>query len=223
MTDHERKIEVKTIPVPGENWIVKSVDTRVFADGEVCPYVILNCQLGKRYVGLETIKNDLDTCMHLLIALENKVSDDPLVLNALLESFITKYGRCYADAKEGRGTKLEEDIFDDAPDMIRKAHENLINERNNFTAHAGSSESDKVSGRLALNPPHKGQDLVTFYIARDFTFNLGADLLCEYGALIRFVKGKIDLKLDKVYEKLKEDYAKHDIKELYDRSKYVIA
>jgi len=35
MTDHERKIEVRPSQFR-ENWIVKAVDTRVFADGEVC-------------------------------------------------------------------------------------------------------------------------------------------------------------------------------------------
>lgn len=224
MNDIEPKIEIKTVPVPGDNWVVKAVDTRAFVDGEVCPYVTLSCKLSKRFVGLETIKNDLNTCMHLLTSLENKVSQDPLVLNALLESFITKYGRCFADAKEGRGTKLEEkDIFAEAPEMIKGAHSYLIEERNNFTAHAGNSTSDNTSGRLALNPPHKKQGLVIFYIARDFVFNLSPESLCEYGALISYVVAKIDSKLDNVYVKLKHEYSIKNLAELYEQSKYVIA
>ena len=211
------------IPIVDDKGRILRTDCRVEYEGEVCPYITVNTGIGKRLVGHEIIKRDLKDCLHILESLENKVTDVPILLNSLWESFITKYGRCYAGACKGRGIKLEvKDVFNDEVSNFKDHHEYLINERNNFSAHAGDSDSDIFEVRLALKPVSKGKERLRFYISRDIVISPTPEALLEHKKLISHAIAFVDGKLDGIYKRIKEDYDKIDIEELYRNSKTII-
>jgi hypothetical protein len=217
-------VDIVTIPIVDEKGRTLRTDCRVEFEGEICPYVSVESGIGKRLVGYEIIKRDLNDCLQILEAIENKITDEPMLLNALWESFTTKYGRCFADANKGRGVKLEDkDIFDTDTPNFKEHHEYLINERNNFSAHAGNSDSDIFEVRLALKPPAKGKDRYGFYISRDIAISPSPEALLEHKQLVEHVISFVDGKLDGIYERIKKDYEEIDIDKLYEDSKTIIA
>ncbi len=215
---------IVNIPIVDDKGRILGFDCRVEYEGEVCPYITDETGIGKSLVGHEIIKRDLYDCLHILESLENKVTDLPILLNAMWESFITKYGRCFADANKGRGIKLEaKDVFNDKAVNFKEHHEYLINERNNFSAHAGGSDSDIFEVRLALKPVSKGKERFRFYISRDIVISATPEALLEHKELISHVIAIVDGKLDGIYKRIKEDYEKIDINELYKNAKTIIA
>lgn len=213
---------IVNIPIVDDKGRVYGTDIRVEFEGEVCPYITIETGIGKRLVGYEIIKRDLNDCIQILEAIENKETDVPILLNALWESFITKYGRCFAGAK-GRGIKLEnKDVTESNDSSFKEHHKYLINERNNFTAHAGDSDSDIFEVRLALKPSGKGKELLQFYISRDIVISATPEALIEHKNLISYVIQIVDGKLDEIYRRIKEDYEKEDLDQLYENSKNII-
>lgn len=217
-------MDIVTIPIVDEKGRTLWTDCRVEFEGEICPYVSVESAIGKRLVGHEIIKRDLNDCLQILDAIENKITAEPMLLNALWESFITKYGRCFADANKGRGVKLEKkDIFGDDATSLKEHHDYLINERNNFSAHAGDSDSDLFKVRLALKPAARGKELYGFYISRDIAISPSPEALLEHKKLIEQVIKFVDGKLEEIYKRIKNDYEMMDIDELYQSSKTIIA
>lgn len=216
-------MNIVNIPIIDDKGRVLGSDCRVEYEGEVCPYITVKTGIGKSLVGHEIIKRDLKDCLYILESLENKITDVPILLNALWESFITKYGRCFADANKGRGIKLEaEDVFNEDTRNFMDHHGYLINERNNFSAHAGDSDSDIFEVRLALKPASKGKEKHGFYISRDLAVSATPEALLENKELITHVIAFVDRKLDGIYKRIREDYEKVDIDELYKNAKTII-
>lgn len=216
-------MKIVNIPIfDGCGRILRS-DCRAEFEGEICPYITVETGLGKSLVGHEIIKRDLNDCMHILESLEKNVTDDPVLLNALWESFITKYGRSFADANKGRGVKIEaKEMFNDDNGVYKDNHDYLINERNNFSAHAGDSDSDIFEARLALKPESKGKGKLGFYISRDIVISACPEALLENRQLIKYVISFVDKKLDGIYLRIKEDFNKAEIDELYENAKNII-
>lgn len=219
-----KKVHIESIPVPGKNWEIVNADVRVIYDGDVCPFVEVTGELEKRYIGYEAIKNDLARCNKVLDYINHDNLDEAELQSALWESFITKYGRCFADASQGRGVKLEQNsVFKNCDGLLEEVHKSLMEGRHQFTAHAGTSENDFISGRLALMPPAKGKELVIFYIARDTVIKAQSEAISIHKNLLTHVIRFTDGKLDPIYIKIKKKYANMDIDRLYERSKYIIA
>lgn len=220
----QSKIKLEKIPVPGSHGSIKYNDHRIIYDGEVCPYLEMTGPVTKQHLGYEQMKNDLIICANLIAFLADNYKNNPLISNAIWESTIIKYGRCFVSASEGRGIKLEESkVFDDASRNIENMHKHLMSERHNFAAHAGNSESDVISSRIALMPPKIGKELVMIYSSRDFVISPEDSTIGEIQSLLEHVIRYIDSKLDKIFIKLKEEYESKDINELYDDAKYIIA
>ena len=218
------KIKLVKIPVPGNHDSVKYNDHRVIYDGEVCPYVEMTGHVTRQHLGYEQMKNDLIICSNLIQHLEENYKSDPFISNAVWESIIVKYGRCFVSASEGRGIKLEESkVFDTASNAIKSMHEHLMKERNNFAAHAGNSDSDVISSRLAIMPPKIGKELVMIYSSRDFVISPEDTTIYEIQSLIGHVIKHIDSRLDKIFQKLKDEYESKNINDIYDSANYIIA
>ena len=217
-------MNIVNIPIVDDKGITIGADCRAEFEGEICPYISIETRVGKSLVGHEVINRDLRDCLHILESLQSNEIVDRILRNALWESFITKYGRCFAVANKGRGTKLEaKDIFNKNYRNYKEHHEFLVNERNNFSAHAGDSDSDKFEVRLALKPVGKGKEKLGFYISREIVTSATADAIKEHIVLISHVIRFVDSKLDGLYKRIKEDYDKVDIDELYNNSKLIIA
>ena len=220
----QSKIKLEKIPVPGSHGSVKYNDHRIIYEGEVCPYVEMTGPVTKQHLGYEQMKNDLIICSNLIQYLAENYKSNPFISNAVWESIIVKYGRCFVRASEGRGIKLEESIvFDTASNTIKNTHKHLMNERNNFAAHAGNSDSDVISSRLALMPPKMGKELVMIYSSRDFVISPEDSTIDEIQSLIDLVINHIDSKLDKIFQIIKDEYESKDINDIYDSANYIIA
>ena len=223
MIDHS-KIKLEKIPVPGSHGSVKYNDHRIIYEGEVCPYLEMTGPVTKQHLGYEQMKNDLIICSNLILYLADNYKNNPFISNAVWESIIVKYGRCFVSASEGRGLKLEKSkVFDTASNNIKNMHKHIMNERNNFAAHAGNSDSDVISSRLAVMPPKIGKELVMIYSSRDFVISPEDATIGEIQSLIDHVIKHIDSKLDKIFQKLKDEYVSKDINEIYDNANYIIA
>lgn len=221
MNEHDSYLE--QIPIADEHGIVHRVDVRIIHKGMVCPYVILKSPLAKTYVGYQTILRDLDDCSNILNYLAETKTADQVIKNALWESFITKYGRCFTDT-EGRKTRLDNnDITKAAPKEIVWASEHLIKERNQFTAHAGLSDSDIMEGRLAISSPQFGKMLVKIYVSGNRVMGPSEELAQLFQQLITYVKQQVNLKLEKALLKLKKEILEMDIENLYDESISIIS
>jgi len=216
------KIKLEKIPVPGNGGSVKYNDHRVIYEGEVCPYIEMTGRLAKQHRGYEQMKNDLKICSNLILYLADNYKSNPFVSNAIWESVIVKYGRCFVSASKGRGVKLEESKVFNAASRNKKMHEHIMNERHNFAAHAGDSDSDVISSRLALMPPKIGKELVMIYSSRDFVISPEDTTIEEIQSLIVHVIKHIDSKLDKIFQKLKDEYDAKNINEIYDKANYII-
>ncbi|WP_444958236.1 hypothetical protein [Microbulbifer sp. ZKSA002] len=219
MDVNQDKIEVAVLPIADEiDGLVKG-DIRIFYDGEACPYVELSGPVEKRYIGYESIKNDLEICRKVFLDIVNTNDRDPYIQNALWESFITKYARNFVST-EGRGIKLEErQVFRGDLEWLLETHKYLIRERHNFSAHAGITDLDNISGRLALLPPSKGRGLLTFYMARDVSLRSEDK---DTKAIIALLEEMIDWvckQLGPIKDKIEEIYSRQSVDELYARSK----
>lgn len=221
MDEHDSYLE--HIPIADEHGIVHRVDVRIICKGMVCPYVTLRSPLAANYVGYQTLMRDLDDCSKILNYLAETTTADQVVQNALWESFITKYGRCFTDTA-GRKTKLDNnDITKSAPNEIVWASAHLIKERHQFTAHAGLSDSDIMEGRLALLSPQLGKSLVRIYVSGSRVTKPSEELTLLFQQLIAHVKKQVDLKLGKVLSKLMKEMSEKDIEDLYNQSISIIS
>lgn len=221
MTEHDSYLE--HIPIADEHGIVHRIDVRIICKEMVCPYVAIKSPLATQYVGYQTLMRDLEDCSKILNYLIETTNGNEVVQNALWESFITKYGRCFADTA-GRKTKLDNnDITKGAPNDIVWASAHLIKERHQFTAHAGLSDSDIMEGRLALLSPQLGKSLVRIYISGSRVTKPSGELTVLFQQLIAHVKKQVDLKLDKALSKLMREMSEKDIEELYNESISIIS
>ncbi len=220
MTEHDSYLE--HIPIADERGFVHRVDVRIICEGIVCPYVILKSSLATQFVGYQSLMRDLDDCSKILNYLVENTADQ-VILNALWESFITKYGRCFADTV-GRKIKLDNnDITKGAPDEIVWASAHLIKERHQFSAHAGTSDSDIMEGRIALLPPQLGKSLVRIYSSGSRVTKPSNEFIVLFQQLIAHVKKQVDLKLVKAISKLKRELSEKDIEQLYNDSISIIS
>ncbi|NJM12884.1 MAG: hypothetical protein HC889_14340 [Synechococcaceae cyanobacterium SM1_2_3] len=125
---------------------------------------------------------------------------------------------------EGRCIKLEAgDITKYEGEKFETHHEWLINERHNFSAHAGDSDSDVFEVRLALKPLSKGKQRLQFYIFRNLVISPEIAALNAHKELVSHVISVVDRKLDGIYVRINQDYENRDIDNLYDAAKHIIA
>jgi hypothetical protein len=97
----------------------------------------------KKYKGLTSIIFDLSFVRECLILLvdskTNKVSNT--IERGLFISSIVTYSRCFTQAK-GRGTRLDSKNIFNSEEI--KLHEYLMNLRNEYIAHAGTSDGERI-------------------------------------------------------------------------------
>jgi len=216
------KAKLVKIPITDNHGAVFSEELRLEYNGEVCPYVDIDGHLGRQFIAYNAIKHDLNICLGLLDRLKKDMSSDPILCNAVWESFITKYGRCFANASNGRGVSLnEKDVFKGAGDF-HKHHKYMINERNEFTAHSGNSDSDIVVARLALMPENQGKDPIQIYISRRLSISADPDVIEMHENLVNHVLHHIEEKLDDLYGLIKSNLLSGGIDALYEKAHRII-
>lgn len=198
-------------------------------------FVLLESKLAEKYLGFVSIRKDLDfTKRSLKYLLEIEETDGRPIketsgklhirehddfLHCLRQSIyfasVITYGKCFASA-EGRRTRLEKkDILIDADENLLRTHELIIDIRNQYVAHGGSSDNEIMMAKLLF--PYEGNVVKQPKIAYS-----GASAMSErkddiesFSKLTTLVYGAVDKKIRIISQKLMEECISQDLRQLH--------
>ena len=186
-------------------------------EGKVCPYVVAEGKIAKRVTGYYSIYGDLKEAKAMLSFIEGNPSIPLIVKGSMFKAFIAQYAKCFTKAW-GRGVKLESDkVFNDNEELL-KAHNGLMEIRDNYIAHAGEGHY-QFGGMVAyLNPDQKNPLIrrILFSELRlmDLSINTpGYNNLCQH--LLDFVRTK----LKELRPHFNKEMELHDLSGLYKKAK----
>jgi|GEM_PF-2898924 len=126
------------------------VSVNVYADEKkgMYPYVILTDDLSHRIAAQFSFKQDLRESKEVIefikVALPKRELSE-LIISSLFNSAVIKYGRCFSFVNSGRKKKLlKENVFKQAEQKHIKVHQEIIDMRNDFIAHAQKSQYESM-------------------------------------------------------------------------------
>lgn len=189
-------------------------------DGAICPYYILDSKIAKQAAAYASMRRDLQDCMESVEYLK-EINDDPIipkmVKTSLLFAAIVLYAKCFTQG-EGRGTSLErKEVFKGEREEHLKFHDQTMDIRNSYLAHAGNSAHESRAMVLVLNPDHDNKRIEKMVYAgmdlQDDDSNLG-----NYLNLFNAVQNHVNEKIEKVATKLHGENKSLNIKEVYKHS-----
>lgn len=105
-------------------------------EGEVCPYVVAEGKISKRVTGYYSVYGDLKEAKAMLSFIEGNPMIPLIVKGSMFKAFIVQYAKCFTKTW-GRGVKLESDMVFKGNKELLKAHNGLMEIRDNYIAHAG--------------------------------------------------------------------------------------
>ena len=121
-------------------------------------YYILESPKAKRWVGLMSIKLDLQYVKQLLEYMKGQ-EDDELLTKSYWISCIIIYGKCFTDAAKGRGTTLnKEDIFSNLKVLMETKMLNIPNFKKLIFELKDFRYETTPSGNLKLHHSEGGHD-----------------------------------------------------------------
>ncbi|HVS90611.1 MAG TPA: hypothetical protein VHE59_01170 [Mucilaginibacter sp.] len=113
--------------------------------------VPLDSKLARRFAGFGLIKKDLDQVKEALQCLAAGVNSK-IIKQSLSFYAVVTYAKCFSDA-EGRGVKLDvkDALIYASKDAITE-HYRLIEQRNNYVAHAGDKGYEENAVVVSVDP-----------------------------------------------------------------------
>ncbi|WP_236979959.1 hypothetical protein [Membranihabitans maritimus] len=184
--------------------------------GEYCPYYILKGGVFKQAAAYISMKKDLMDCLQSIVYLE-QINDNPsipqIVKSSLLFASIVKYAKCFTTG-EGRGTSLNEShIFKEASHLL-SFHQETMELRHKYLAHAGNSVHESRALIALLNPDemNKSRESIQYggFRLKDDDSNID-----NYKKLYNWVQEQIDLKLDNLKPIVNQRADEIPIEEMY--------
>ena len=121
--------------------------------GDECFVFEINTPQVKQLCGYVLIEKDLRDTIDFTDELIRILLDDPvnkILVKALTRAIVITYGKCFASTT-GRKTQLG---TKEVPHDLKNYHEELINMRNEYVAHAGTSAHEYCKS-VYLIPPEK--------------------------------------------------------------------
>lgn len=167
--------------------------------GNICPYYILKGGVFKQAAAYISMKKDLRDCMQSIDYLDI-INADPsipqIVKTSLLFASIVKYAKCFTSG-EGRGTSLNEaHIFSEARHLL-SFHQETMDLRHKYLAHAGNSAHESRALVAFLNPDETNKARETIQYA-GFRLKDDDSNMYNYKDLFSWVQIQIDLKLEEL-------------------------
>jgi hypothetical protein len=165
-------------------------------------FIVLKTKEAKQFAGYTLINKDLELVNNALFELA-KNKDSVILQQSLITFAIVTYAKCFTENKGGRGVTLNEsEIFKgDEYKSLMKMHQEIMNLRNDYVAHAGSEfERCRVTGTFVFI----GKDFlagVNVESHLEFMINMPPKLN-EFEQLYTFVKEKVNQKSKKVLSKI---------------------
>ena len=131
-------------PPPGTNFVTLHIHD---ASGKELPCVLAQGPRAKRCRGLAMIQGELARVIAQLDEILKDQEDSLVELR--WHSAVITYGRCFASA-DGRGTKLEISHVKELGKNELMFHNELIELRNQYIAHSGKNEQQRVFVALPI-------------------------------------------------------------------------
>lgn len=125
--------------------------TKVYTfNGEVVPHAVLDSKISKHYAGYRLLAKDLDLVKKGVEELRTNTFPKEHIINVGLTSLvIIAYGKCFSKA-DGRIVKLDNaGALKSCTKKEVQLHYELIEMRNKYIAHAGSTEFERNPVMLA--------------------------------------------------------------------------
>lgn len=121
----------------------------------------INTRLSRHYCAYILIEKDLQDILGfidiLLELINTKEEKNNLLIKALSRAIVVTYGKCFTQA-DGRKIKLDVEII---PKERKIIHNELMNMRHNYVAHAGISQHEVCRGMYVLPSEGKARKLGT--------------------------------------------------------------
>lgn len=120
-----------------------------------CVVIEIDTGISRRFAAYALIEKDLRDTLSFIDEyhqIEDKeiIKGKDILLKALSRAIVITYGKCFTTA-EGRRVKLEKNIISEA---CQAMHEELMNARHEYVAHAGNS-AHELCKCVFLLPPEK--------------------------------------------------------------------
>jgi hypothetical protein len=186
-------------------------------EGKVCPYVVADGKIAKRVTGYYSIYGDLKEAKAMLSYIEGNPTIPIIVKGSMFKAFIAQYAKCFTNAWV-RGVKLEPDnVFKNNEELL-KAHDGLMEIRNNYIAHAGEGHYQFGGMVVYLNPDQKNPLIRRILFSELRLMDLSIKIpdynnLCQH--LLDFVRNK----LEDIRPHFNKELDSNDLVGMYKRSK----
>lgn len=191
---------------------------RIIEENGILPEIyLIETHLAKQCSGFGLILKDLyavlDTIEYLK-AIET-INFPQIVKQSLTFYAVITYGKCFADASQGRGTKLEKkDAIEKKNPELLSVHEEIINLRNNYVAHGALKGHEHNPIVASLNPDLGNKKIIEVYDNVGFLVDIDS-LLNDFEELVKVVISYVEEKRFVKLEKIKEELSSIDIEEIY--------
>lgn len=190
-------------------------------DGRECPIFEYNSSIASRYRALRQIRNDIGELFIMLKYLEN--SDNNKIVEIVRQSvnvaFIVSYGKLFTASNAGRKLvgKTNADLKGATPEQIC-LHNEIMNLRHEFIAHAGNNDFERSPTLCVLKPRKGNKALLDTFFPNQKLHSQSDSMIGDYLGLISVLAENIERKIDKTKCKLAEEIARYSIDDMYDKS-----
>jgi hypothetical protein len=135
----------------------------------------------------------------------------------MFKAIIIQYAKCFTKAW-GRAAKLEsKSVFHSQEDLL-EIHDEVMEMRNNYIAHAGKGKYDYGAMVMYLNP-NPGKPGIGRIIHADLKFMDHSMKLAGYHKICQRALEYVDFKMEKLSSSYNKEVDSMDLKELYKKSK----
>jgi hypothetical protein len=187
----------------------------------------INTKLSRHYCAYILIEKDLQDILGffdiLLGLINSNEGKNDLLIKGLSRALVITYGKCFAKA-DGRTVKLEAKII---PKEHKIIHNELINMRNNYVAHAGVSKHEICRGIYVLPPESKARKLgtVTGTYFSELRQTLTTQIIVhkETRQLIKQILGSVEQTLAMKCSKMQKTCDNLDLNKIYKLAKKTLS
>lgn len=167
-------------------------------------YYVLDSPKSKQWIGNMSIKLDLEYVKSLITRLKINSSDsevdedNELFEKSIWISSVITYCKCFTGASKGRLVQLDKKhLFKNNPNLL-SFHEEIMEMRNNYVAHAGQSSFEILEPRIRLGQRKDG----FFYphlVFQGFTLKgFDENIRNQFLKLVDFTLNEINIKINKI-------------------------
>lgn len=120
-------------------------------EGKVCPYTVINGKFTRLVTAYYSIQSDLMETQAMIIYLNDNPAAPGIVKASMFKAFIIQYAKCFSQAWGRNVTLKADEVFGTQTELLEK-HEEVMQMRNNYIAHAGQGKYEYGAMVIYLNP-----------------------------------------------------------------------